>query len=820
MVAVGPFAEASPGSQCGKPTTVARSASGGILRVPPHHSGNGPFSLQGPASSFSFQTAMADCRSKSMPFLASVEQLSLRPPYVRKHNGERKNLPTLSNARKMPQVPPMSAPLVPPTPSTCGMVEDAKNKEAWQRSHSDVAQPARAETATETTTTTRRPPPAAEVDAGEGAITTLTPPLRHYLRERAGSPGEVPTRRFAAPGWFEQKLRVGTRGIFAAETSVTTRNLLPSLPLVCRSTTAPSHAPSATALDGERLQRGRVPRLSASENVKLTLTFRPDVSTAISLDEAVDEAKREFDPHNEIGVSNHEGPNPRSPPPPLPPAASSAALRGSSVRSHAVQAMLIAAAEAKQLENRREFERCANARAERQAAFMRCDPIATVLLRLYRAVSTTSKTSGGYVSAPRRMDFLDVHRTLLREGFLDESAVGEEASAFPYCYAPPAWSESEFAGPRAGATGDATGGATGGASAGDNTGVEVAASAGMTRDADVQGAAPELSGGGEAIRAEYTAEHASKSAEELSLIACWDVGLLAWRLLQARGGVKRFAHTLTFDAFRGVIFDLADAHLTHAQRNSLAPTRSGDVATRLQAYFEVACRLVNACLVPVAELGGSGGSGGGSGGVSSDNLPGVHEPGTRSLTMPPPAAERARHAWPAYDAHFTETVRKHALLRAGVREHQGGTLSAESAAREFRTICRVVFAFGKGARRKGAKISYSQMLTALRARPGHNYADLVFRQTVVGRESKGTAAEVLAGATMADAEQMVCYLRWLDRDCDGYISEADFSAVCVLRAEVDSAADLAKRWRAAAVKMDKPSLKGGVRGVLDKIGGA
>ena len=31
---------------------------------------------------------------------------------------------------------------------------------------------------------------------------------------------------------------------------------------------------------------------------------------------------------------------------------------------------------------------------------------------------------------------------------------------------------------------------------------------------------------------------------------------------------------------------------------------------------------------------------------------------------------RLKHSWPAYDAHFNETSRKHALLRAGVREHR------------------------------------------------------------------------------------------------------------------------------------------------------
>ena len=66
---------------------------------------------------------------------------------------------------------------------------------------------------------------------------------------------------------------------------------------------------------------------------------------------------------------------------------------------------------------------------------------------------------------------------------------------------------------------------------------------------------------------------------------------------------------------------------------------------------------------------------------------------------------------------------------------------------------------------------------------------------------------------------MLCFLRWLDRDCDGYISEKDFSDACNLAATPDGMGAFVLRWEAAAVKTEKPSLKGGVRGILDKIGG-
>ena len=51
-----------------------------------------------------------------------------------------------------------------------------------------------------------------------------------------------------------------------------------------------------------------------------------------------------------------------------------------------------------------------------------------------------------------------------------------------------------------------------------------------------------------------------------------------------------------------------------------------------------------------------------------------------------------------------------------------------------------------------------------------------------------------------DAEQMLCFLRWLDRDCDGYISDKDFSEMANQPAEIASAVVLVKRWEAAAVK--------------------
>ena len=55
---------------------------------------------------------------------------------------------------------------------------------------------------------------------------------------------------------------------------------------------------------------------------------------------------------------------------------------------------------------------------------------------------------------------------------------------------------------------------------------------------------------------------------------------------------------------------------------------------------------------------------------------------------------------------------------------------------------------------------------------------------------------------------MLCYLRWLDRDCDGFISEKDFSSMCNAAAEIDGASALLRKWRAAGSRWTTPASKG------------
>jgi len=565
-------------------------------------------------------------------------------------------------------------------------------------------------------------------------------------------------KQIAVPGWFVQS-GSWENGVFAFGGGKLI-SVLPGIRRFKQSTGSLSARTVANSAPSKPSSARGPPQLKASSNTSLILTACPSIATAVSLDQAVDEAREKFEAAKR---NNSEGP---------------------------LFKELLAAAEKKQQENRLEFERCACLRAERLRAFEGSAEIVNVLQPLYEAVSRVSKTSSGQmVSAPRLPDFLDLHLSFLQEGYFSTRAVGAEWAAFPFCYAPPAYVRSEYVSKEVG----------GG-----------------------------MDGGGAAVLTEFEEEHKAMSVEDMaaSALSSWDVGLLAWRLLQARGGVKRFANTLTFEALRLMVFELADAHLTHTHLTHTHLTRR-DAPVHLQDFVIFAWRLVEQCVVPEPLPGAahpqSSAAGGGHNGGGGHNSGICATPPTPTGGKQPEKGQmesvaRIKHTFPAFGAHFPETIRKHALLRAGVREHREGVLSVESAAREFRTMCRLVLGFAKSTR-GGRKLSYSQQAAALRAMAGNNYTDLVFRQTVVGRASKGSAAGVLNEATRSDLEQMLCFLRWLDRDCDGYISERDFSDACVTAATVDSLPILVRRWEAAAVKVDKPSLKGGVRGVLDKIGG-
>lgn len=81
---------------------------------------------------------------------------------------------------------------------------------------------------------------------------------------------------------------------------------------------------------------------------------------------------------------------------------------------------------------------------------------------------------------------------------------------------------------------------------------------------------------------------------------------------------------------------------------------------------------------------------------------------------------------------------------------------------------------------------------------------LTFRYAVVGREVGGDSTELLREASRTDVEEMLCFLRLLDHDCDGLISEADYCKTMLegLLATLDSVKDLNEKWHAAAVALE------------------
>ena len=392
-------------------------------------------------------------------------------------------------------------------------------------------------------------------------------------------------------------------GLFMPEQSTTTTNILPGVPspyfrrpsspsVAHSSGSSPSGSPSN--LRPSPASCATAPRLSVIDNVKLYLTHRPAASMAIGLEGAVEEARRTLDATSVTG------------------------------------AKLIAAAEEKLEQARTSYQRCLRLRAERVREFEGCALISECLRRLYMAASTTSDNSKGSlssnaaraqlesssngsaaaasVSAPRRSDLLSLHLTLTREGFLAPTAVGEDAGAFPFCWAAPSYVRY------------------------DETDKRRAASAEE---------ALTMAGGGEELLAEWEGVSSNlKKKEEPgakpSDLAVWDDGIRAWRVLQARGDVERFANTLTFPGFLRAMFELADAHLTHAEPELHTPF-GRDVPRNLQDYLDFSWRLVRSCVGQAA-------------------TPATPPSGT---TSPPPSGTPSpsptptlKHSWPPCDEHW------------------------------------------------------------------------------------------------------------------------------------------------------------------------
>jgi len=121
-------------------------------------------------------------------------------------------------------------------------------------------------------------------------------------------------------------------------------------------------------------------------------------------------------------------------------------------------------------------------------------------------------------------------------------------------------------------------------------------------------------------------------------------------------------------------------------------------------------------------------------------------------------------------------------------------------------------AFVSSADMSGKALNFAQMAMALSSMTGGRYTDLCFRRNVAERQGArlerqasedaetgvviGTSA-IYREASFTDTEEMLCFFRWLDDDCDGLISLDDFRKA-VLPGERELAlstlAELEIRW--------------------------
>jgi len=125
----------------------------------------------------------------------------------------------------------------------------------------------------------------------------------------------------------------------------------------------------------------------------------------------------------------------------------------------------------------------------------------------------------------------------------------------------------------------------------------------------------------------------------------------------------------------------------------------------------------------------------------------------------------------------------------------------KAAVKEFREFCRVV---GVG---KVRPLSYHEIDRAWRRMEHEAYDGLSFSYAVVAREPKAHGCrEVLIDARRTDAQEMVCFLRTLDLDCDGTISEADFCHATnprVTKFNIDLLGRIDESWQAAAMAEER-----------------
>ncbi|KAL3894399.1 MAG: hypothetical protein SGPRY_013820, partial [Prymnesium sp.] len=472
----------------------------------------------------------------------------------------------------------------------------------------------------------------------------------------------------------------------------------------------------------------------------LFLTARPEGSSAIGLDEAVKEAR-------------------------------SIQLIGANA-SHVVLEAI------KKLEEMtHEYKRAATSRGVRFGAFKACEPIKELLTELQKMMSEGGTQGVG------RSEFLNLHLSLSREGFLTEELVGEEVGSYPFCWSAPAYMQFLQASERGGNNHASSNPE----SLLDSNLPRRASSAALYASVNVDD--PSLiSSSSSEEESEEDGEESEESSEEsgpsvgwamLQRFIPWDEGFHLWNMLLHRGALRD--HTLLPERLEEAMFELADAYLTTKH----SPEKR-DVRVHLREYHSFLHDVVTTIRHKTAPEPSP----------SSSLRHGEAPPSRRSsshIMLP----QSLKHRWPAFDAHLPEVCRKvlmvqHALMRPGERR-----VTRERAMSEFDTFCHL-------SRVKGWRLSYTQIDRALHKMKTDLYRDLLFRHAVVARE-KGGANDLLE-AIVTDTEQMLCFLRYLDCDCDGFISQRDFCLVMTGAVEHDvlsatSSEQMHSRWVAADRKL-------------------
>ena len=388
-------------------------------------------------------------------------------------------------------------------------------------------------------------------------------------------------------------------------------------------------------------------------------------------------------------------------------------------RPTATVAQLIDAAAEKLESMHNEFRRCARQREARFKAFCECEPIREALSELVEIMCFDEDKSKQ--SKPRRSAFLDLHLTLLRERFFHRERTPYHARA-PYAYQPPPFVEYLTR-----------------LEAGEE---EPAADARRDEDADDDDDGDDGD------------EPSGRPPSDLRLFAdCMQM----WKVLIRRGYVR--GGRLELDGIVHCVFELADGHLTHQQKDLLRAF-GGDRPTKLQAYVNFVCELVRAATAR----------------VTIDEAP---SPRAIPVPIASPRARsqvRLKHSWPRPDGSEGEMTRRMGLLISAIARGGDGAVTKATAAKEFRGYCKLVPSSTSGApttprtpRRKaggkggaastepGPMISYVRLDKAWRMSDGKDYAGLTFRYAVVGRDVVG-GKETLLGASRNDAEVMVCFM--------------------------------------------------------------